>query len=695
MIKQEINLNMIPDSEPVVLRVDQYDTGISRIIAHLYEGDKPYTPASGATCVIQGTKPDNHGFSYTARVQGKKGDQIFFYEIFDQTIENVTFSSYASHVVVASVNGETANNIVCTVGSITLDAGEYVLWDSAENDGTDKYYIEAVDTTTSAVIAKNYGTDTYESNSIFTIPSKRTVDVKIVIEAGWGEVGERNSLEFPCALSYYYPKGEYTLRANLTQQMTAVAGDTRTQFVVTETSGRTGTFAFILRVQESALRDDTDISDTELPAIMDLAETNAERAEAAASHYPYINTTNNHWMVWDVSLNQFVDTGVDASGGSGQIIQVDTLPTAGSTYAGELFQYVGATTASYTHGYFYECKNNGGTYSWVQTDTQPSSGGSDVEANPSGAATATLTKLRIGSTIYGIDAGTPITNAQIDALFPTPTPTPTLVAFDTGTDSEIAAMINGYYDGTFTLADIQSVWDVGDTRDISRSAIAASGGSGDGAWTVGESHIAQTATIQILDFAHDDLTTAEGEITKALITVDLKDCLNDGTDAENGYMGLAGTSPYPYLWQYSARRAWCNNGFYNALPGYIKNLVKPVDKLTGRYGGPTLGTTSDKVFFLSEYEIYGSVLYSKEPSQADPRYEGSQYELYETAANRYKGPAWTQGANSAPYWERSPQALNDNPSYYQFCCRVEQGGQQGSNSADTNEFNSIAPAFCM
>ena len=183
MITQEIDLNMIPDSEPVIVRVNQYDTGTGRIIAKLFNGDVSYSPASGATAVIQGTKPDLHGFSYAASISGN------------------------------------------------------------------------------------------------------------------------------------------TVTANLTQQMTAVAGDVRTQIVVTESSGKTGTFVFILKVQKSALQDDIDISDTEIPAIIDAAGINAERAEQAAedaeewaSHSPYIDPDTSHWWVWDGTQHQFVDTGISADG---------------------------------------------------------------------------------------------------------------------------------------------------------------------------------------------------------------------------------------------------------------------------------------------------------------------------------------------------------------------------------------------
>ena len=141
MIYQEIDLNMIPEQSPTIIHVDQYDHGINRIRAHLYEGDVVYTPTSGSTAIIQGRKPDGHGFAYTA------------------------------------------------LGS----------WVYAE----------------------------------------------------------------------------------LTEQMTAVAGDVRTQLVVTEPSGRTGSFAFIIRVQPSALPDDTDLSDSDYAYIEQALEEATQAVQDA------------------------------------------------------------------------------------------------------------------------------------------------------------------------------------------------------------------------------------------------------------------------------------------------------------------------------------------------------------------------------------------------------------------------------
>lgn len=70
MITQTFDLNLIPNSGPIVIHVDQYDHGTGRLIANLYDGDVAYTPAAGATAIVQGTKPDSHGFMYDATLTG-------------------------------------------------------------------------------------------------------------------------------------------------------------------------------------------------------------------------------------------------------------------------------------------------------------------------------------------------------------------------------------------------------------------------------------------------------------------------------------------------------------------------------------------------------------------------------------------------------------------------------------------------
>ena len=257
---------------------------------------------------------------------------------------------------------------------------------------------------------------------------------------------------------------------------------------------------------------------------------------------------------------------------------------------------------------------------------------------------------------------------------------PALVPWSTGTDEEITAMVNAYYSGKFTLEDIKSVWHLGDTRSVDLSAMEATG--------VGESHRAQTVEFQILDFDHDTLTTPVGSITKALITVDIKNCLRDvnvtdttgSSNTEHGYMNSSNTNVGG--WTSCARRTWCNNVFYNALPSYFKSLVKPVDKLTSAGNQSSIiNTDSDYCFLLSEIEIFGSISYSKAG-------EGSQYAWFANAtANRYKLPKLDSSSVSDHWWERSPYGSMS----IRFCYVTG----HGSNAAGASSARGIAPACCI
>ena len=125
--------------------------------------------------------------------------------------------------------------------------------------------------------------------------------------------------------------------ADVTRQMTACAGAVICELVIVDGSNNElGTGNFILDVEAAALSEDTDISETEIPAIIDAAEANAERAEvaaesaeAASAHAPYIGE-NEHWYVWDSGNEQYVDSGVDAEGVDGVgIVSIAKTSTVG------------------------------------------------------------------------------------------------------------------------------------------------------------------------------------------------------------------------------------------------------------------------------------------------------------------------------------------------------------------------------
>lgn len=87
-------------------------------------------------------------------------------------------------------------------------------------------------------------------------------------------------------------------------------GETKVQLKVDGNDGRVSTFTFLIYVQ----RDTTGVA-TEQSAV-DIKDA-IEAAEAAVSHYPYVDPETNTWFIWDVELGEFVDTEVTAHGEDG------------------------------------------------------------------------------------------------------------------------------------------------------------------------------------------------------------------------------------------------------------------------------------------------------------------------------------------------------------------------------------------
>lgn len=272
-----------------------------------------------------------------------------------------------------------------------------------------------------------------------------------------------------------------------------------------------------------------------------------------------------------------------------------------------------------------------------------------------------------------------------------PEPPVKLVPWSTGTDEEITAMINGFYNGTITLEEIKSVWKLGDKRKIHLNAMPASG--------IIEAHRAQDIDFEIIGFEHDTLTTPINGHTKALISLDQKDCLSDGQDGvrntERGFMSPNNASTGTG-WKGCARRDWCNTIYINAFPQYMQNLIKAVNKLTATSStNSTISTTSDKGFLLSEIELFGGRRYSFAG-------EGTHYEYFTTGTDqngkdKWKNPEWDSTSvywyhhSGSAYWLRSPER-NTSSSRKTFTSVTSSGNyayySEGSNAM-------FAPAICL
>ena len=168
------------------------------------------------------------------------------------------------------------------------------------------------------------------------------------------------------------------------------------------------------------------------------------------------------------------------------------------------------------------------------------------------------------------------------------------------------------------LGKAQDYWKVGDTKTVAVNGV--------------------NYQFQIIGFDHDTLTTKDGTRTKAGITFQMVDCLNttysmNGSNTNNGG------------WNGSTMRTSTMATLLNQLPAALKNVLKSVNKLSGTGGGSTSGTqtTHDKLFLLSEVEIFGTTTYSV-PG------EGTQYAYYKAGNSKVK----KVNGSASYWWERSP-----------------------------------------
>lgn len=254
----------------------------------------------------------------------------------------------------------------------------------------------------------------------------------------------------------------------------------------------------------------------------------------------------------------------------------------------------------------------------------------------------------------------------------------TIPTWADGTIEEIENALRMHYNGEIDLTDY---WSVGDKRTIHLNAMTADG--------VSEAHHADDYEFVIIGMKHDDLVTPIGNITKAIVTLQMDRILYKNTTDETyssqfpstadegGYINDTNTNVGG--WTSSKRRTWCNNVFYNAIESGIKSLIKPVVKKTSAGNqSSVINSDNDYTFLLSEIEIFGSTNYSATG-------EGSQYSYFTTASNRYKKPFYS--TNSYSYlWERSPRRNNA----VSFCLVT------GNAVSYVASFScGLAPAFCL
>ena len=208
-------------------------------------------------------------------------------------------------------------------------------------------------------------------------------------------------------------------------------------------------------------------------------------------------------------------------------------------------------------------------------------------------------------------------------------------------------------------------------NDWSAIIAACHSGSVPSTWVVGNS---KTMTINgasyqvdIIGKNHD--TYASGG--KAPLTFQLHDCYGELKNMNSSSTNNGG-------WTSCAMRSTHLPAILALMPTEVQNGIREVNKLTSAGNrSATINTTADKLFLLSEIEIFGSVSYSKSG-------EGTQYDYYKAGNSKLKH----RNGGASRWWERSPYSQSE----FGFCHVTDAGVADYTNASTVY---GVAFGFCF
>lgn len=173
--------------------------------------------------------------------------------------------------------------------------------------------------------------------------------------------------------------------------------------------------------------------------------------------------------------------------------------------------------------------------------------------------------------------------------------------------------------------------------------------------------------IDIIGKNHD--TYASGGT--APLTFQMHDCYDETKQMNSSNTNSGG-------WQNSAMRTTHLPAILNLMPAEVKAAIRDVQKKSSAGNqSSSIQTTNDKLFLLSEIEIFGSTTYSFAG-------EGKQYDYYKAGNSKVKN----RSGSADNWWERSPYSSNST-----HFCRVNINGDATANGASNSR--GVAFGFCF
>lgn len=190
-------------------------------------------------------------------------------------------------------------------------------------------------------------------------------------------------------------------------------------------------------------------------------------------------------------------------------------------------------------------------------------------------------------------------------------------------------------------------------------------------WLVGNSKAmtigGKSYQVDIIGKNHD--TYANGG--KAPLTFQLHDCYGEKKQMNSSNTNSGG-------WTSCDMRQTHLPAILALMPTEVQSGIREVNKLTSAGDqSATINTTADKLFLLSEIEIFSSTIYSKSG-------EGTQYDYYKMGNSKVK--KFNGGA--VGWWERSPRG-RDSARF----CVVDGNGNAYYNNASIAL--GVAFGFCF
>ena len=280
-----------------------------------------------------------------------------------------------------------------------------------------------------------------------------------------------------------------------------------------------------------------------------------------------------------------------------------------------------------------------------------------------------------------VDSGASVSLQKDGTTIQTKTSTGTVVftVTETGTYTIVATkngqitsgsvdVVSGTTSYTLTLSFLKDNFADNDWTSI---IAACHSGSVPSTWVVGNS---KTMTINGASYQVDIIGKNHGTYTaggKAPLTFQMHDCYGETKNMNSSDTNSGG-------WTSCAMRSTHLPAILALMPTEVQNGIREVNKLTSAGDqSSTINTTADKLFLLSEIEIFGSVRYSKSG-------EGTQYDYYKAGNSNVK----KVNGSAYGWWERSPYGSNST----RFCV-VGSGGN--ANYGGASLARGVAFGFCF